>query len=928
VRRREYNGLDWIDVSDDQRTLTVQFLGPAPEGLTPEHFRIAGGRRIRGIRVTGVERCASPDPEIDGCLKVTVDRPGDFSIYELCLVDPPEELRFDPRYRCLEFSFKASCPSDLDCAEPPVCVPEADPTPEFSYLAKDYASFRRLILDRLAVTVPAWRERHVPDIGITLVELLAYVGDYLSYEQDAVATEAYLATARQRISVRRHARLVDYRMHEGCNARTWVHVNASADVTVAAQALAFLTRFDRAPRVDGRVLQWDDLREVPAGAFEVFEPLVEDPGGLLEFRSAHNEIRFWTWGDAECCLVAGSTSATLVDGWVTEAPSVPEYEEPAGESPAAGESGEPGESEESGDVDSPDGESGPNEVVNEGSDETGTAGSAAAPRVHITVGPGAGLPPTRPEVSVPPSSSGFPRSGAAPLPEASASASVEPPRRMLTLKVGDVLIFEEVIGPRTGSAADADPGHRHAVRLTRVEPVIDELYDQPLLEVEWASADALPFPLCLSVIGPAPECALLRDVSVARGNVVLADHGRRVHEPESLGCVPVEPVDPCCEREGRPADPVRRGGKFRPVLREPSLTFSARLRAEAPATGLLDQDPRAALPWIRLSSGPDGECGAELPTEAPAREWAARPDLLASSGEDDHYVVELDDRRRAHLRFGDGELGRRPEPGVAFRAWYRVGNGPAGNTGADTLTIAVTDELLSGVTLDPRNPFPARGGTVPEPVADVRLFAPHAYRQLRERAVTAADYAELAERHPGVQRAAAELRWNGSWYEARVAIDPAGGTAVPAKLLDSVRRHLFRYRRIGHDLAVTAAAWVPLDINLEVCVDRAFLRGHVKSALRQRFSTGRMPDGSFGYFHPDSLTFGLGISLSRLVAAAQAVPGVSSVSITRLERLFEGPNGEIEKGFLPIGALEIARVDNDPDFPENGRISFEMRGGR
>ena len=72
--------------------------------------------------------------------------------------------------------------------------------------------------------MPEWRERHVPDIGITLVELLAYVGDHLSYYQDAVATEAYLGTARQRISVRRHARLVDYQMHEGCNARAWVTI--------------------------------------------------------------------------------------------------------------------------------------------------------------------------------------------------------------------------------------------------------------------------------------------------------------------------------------------------------------------------------------------------------------------------------------------------------------------------------------------------------------------------------------------------------------------------------------------------------------------------------------------------------------------------------------------------------------------------------
>jgi hypothetical protein len=83
-----------------------------------------------------------------------------------------------------------------------------------------------------------------------------------------------------------------------------------------------------------------------------------------------------------------------------------------------------------------------------------------------------------------------------------------------------------------------------------------------------------------------------------------------------------------------------------------------------------------------------------------------------------------------------------------------------------------------------------------------------------------------------------------------------------------------------------------------------------------------------GFFHPDNLTFGQGVLLSRLVAAAQAVPGVESVRVTRLERLGEGPNGEIETGLLPLGPLEIARLDNDPSMPVNGRLELAMRGGR
>ena len=64
------------------------------------------------------------------------------------------------------------------------------------------------------------------------------------------------------------------------------------------------------------------------------------------------------------------------------------------------------------------------------------------------------------------------------------------------------------------------------------------------------------------------------------------------------------------------------------------------------------------------------------------------------------------------------------------------------------------------------------------------------------------------------------------------------------------------------------------------------------------------------------------------MAAAQAVEGVESVEVTRLERLFEGPNGELPAGVLKIGLLEIARADTDPNAPENGRVTFVMRGGR
>jgi predicted phage baseplate assembly protein len=266
------------------------------------------------------------------------------------------------------------------------------------------------------------------------------------------------------------------------------------------------------------------------------------------------------------------------------------------------------------------------------------------------------------------------------------------------------------------------------------------------------------------------------------------------------------------------------------------------------------------------------------------------------------------------------------------------------------------------VDLVPRNPLPATGGRAAEPLAEVKMFAPYAFRNVLERAITADDYAALAadnarrreERNAAVaaadpltdiclspfralQAAKATLRWTGSWYEVLVAIDPKGPEDPDPALVDEITDYLEPYRRMGYDLDVRPANYVPLDLGLVVCVRPNYLRAHVESALLDVLSNRALPDGTLGFFHPDNLTFGEGIYVSEIVAAAQAVPGVQNVQVTRLERfeIGEPPPGVDMPGeevppdaVLRLGALEIVRLDNDPNFPENGRLNLDMRGGR
>src|SRR5205085_63972 len=166
---------------------------------------------------------------------------------------------------------------------------------------------------------------------------------------------------------------------------------------------------------------------------------------------------------------------------------------------------------------------------------------------------------------------------------------------------------------------------------------------------------------------------------------------------------------------------------------------------------LLRQDPRQCNPALVV-------------TDSNQRAWTAQPDLLDSGADDAHFVVEPGDA--AQLRFGDGDIGRVPDPESVFTAEYRVGIGKAGHIGENTLRHVVFRKgFVSELTA--RNPLAADGGVKPESVAEIKQFAPFAFRNEIRRAITPEDYATLAQApyEPRVQRAEARFLWTGSWYE-------------------------------------------------------------------------------------------------------------------------------------------------------------------
>lgn len=299
-------GIDFVFVHEDQVALDVHFLR-SPATLTTALPSPFPADRIHIHSLPGDE--ALPDVVVASAtwdpggevLQIRCEEPGTFARYALRL----DDLRVDDYYNDVVFSFKANCPSDTDCRPAPHrCAPESLIDFAVDYRARDFWSFRRALLDFAAQRYPDWEDRWVSDVGVMLAEAMSAVGDELSYYQDRLAREGYLETATQRRSVRRLARLVDYPMHNGLGASTWLDVNVDA-ASPGPQLLP------------AGSLVWAEAQageEMIRIVFEIGRGLAESLAGrTYSVDEARNSLAPHYWDEDDTCLPVGSTEL-FVDG--------------------------------------------------------------------------------------------------------------------------------------------------------------------------------------------------------------------------------------------------------------------------------------------------------------------------------------------------------------------------------------------------------------------------------------------------------------------------------------------------------------------------------------------------------------------------------------------------------------------------------------
>lgn len=463
------------------------------------------------------------------------------------------------------------------------------------------------------------------------------------------------------------------------------------------------------------------------------------------------------------------------------------------------------------------------------------------------------------------------------------------------LEAGDVLLFEETSEHRSVQNPASLP-RRHVVRL-RSAPVIrhDALAQTDITMVAWDAADALPFRL--PVAARLADGTKRTDLAMARGNMILADHG-------DVAVVPVR------FEIGRATLGREAGALLWAVPYDHSQA------CREPAAAAVDPPAPQALPCLTLTETRPG-------SKRPARAWHARSDLLSSDRYAREFVVERENDGRVTLRTAHGSNGRRVTPDAHFHARCRVGLWSDGLIAAETLVL--TGDANPGI-VSVRNPLPSRAAVPPLDSENIRMYAPE-HSSLRISCVTPDDYAGAAAAHPEVHQAAARRMWCGS--EAHVVIYAArrGGRPVDARFAATLRDFLEPRRLLGDAVEVRGAAFASLLLGLNVTLHRGHQWPAVRAALAAALSDQANADGRSGFFQPDQYPFGQTIYLSQVVAAAAAVAGVARVTPTAFQRWREHAARQLHD-YIQMGELELPRLRNDPAQPSHGLLRLRLEGSR
>lgn len=900
------------------------------------------------------------DSDLPSVLIIRLDSVGDDSVYTLklanslisdfdCSVPKLNILNlFDNIFSYYNFNFKEGGISNFDCISNNLCdfsnEDELD-APYIDYTSKDFSSIQKSMIDFIYSQISNLKEKIPADFLITLIEAISFKFDTdIFYLIDSLSAEGSLTTATSRISMKRLLRLIDYYMHDGCNARTWIFFELAKETNTffIPSKTKLLTLTSGITTATNKTVSSKDLEKALENGSLVFETMYS-----LNLYASKNKIYFYSWGGSKCCLPKGSISATLLNDnnrffeqflFIWEEMETYEFISKNVGTLQKYLYKNYGISWFANIL--------PNihmlkisESLYKFFDEKGNNIylSLNKEKTFVTVSNDCDGNMQICELMVVPSDTN--------------KSNIFG----LSIEVGDVLVFEENDSLNALNFEDNSSILPHAIKISKIASDVDKLFDMPIIHIFWNYQDSLPYPLCIEKIVSKDENlkdALKEDcpnnyyggssdkivipVSIARGNIVLADHGNTItksfiNAKEIVSTNSDTSSIVATEFLGS-APPTGEDMKyFRPKLSSKDLTFAGpSFNLSISAKENLEQEARLSNPCITII----GE----------GKIWHPKRDLLEINEFDNNYfVVEMENDKSAYIRFPDlGQLQSNDDVDVGicngdssfeytkkeidivnndnpFYAIYRVGNGNIGNVGPNTIAQVVLDGYAN-ITIfsNIKNIIGPVGGTEPEDMEVVRQIAPCTINN-QERAVTSQDFQDIVMRFPGICKAFATFAWTGSWYIVQIAYDTTYGKPIDK---NKISKYLDKYKLAGYEVEISHVKYIPIYIQMVIYLNPGQIQQVIEKKLNNVFSNQINDDGTNGFFYPGNFNFGTPVILSQVYKSVKDVYGVSWCKVTQFRRWAENPNNELDNGIIKMSYFEIARLDNDPVYPENGKIEF------
>lgn len=247
--------------------------------------------------------------------------------------------------------------------------------------------------------------------------------------------------------------------------------------------------------------------------------------------------------------------------------------------------------------------------------------------------------------------------------------------------------------------------------------------------------------------------------------------------------------------------------------------------------------------------------------------WSQLTSLTAATSSSQSWSYTTDASGVVSIHFGDNVNGVIPGNGLNIYAKYRVGGGSVGNLAANQIVdiaSAITGVFVTGSSA-------TSGGTDAESIDQIRVNAPLAFTT-QQRAVTLADYANLALSIPAVSQANAVAN---SYTNITVYMTATGNTVPTQSLLDQVQAYVQTRALAGTVVTTLAASRIPITVIVNIGVSSQYNPNSVQLQATQAVQN---------LFAPANVTMGVRIPVSKVYNTLATIPGVTYVTITELQR--------------------------------------------